>query len=138
MPGERFLVATPDSSQEDEICVFGESCQDINGRTITGGNHYVPGPDSCTVCLCDGGKPKWCQAVLCAAPKVHYNNKRFLKVKQMLIFNKFIHRIANLSELEVLAVNSFAWTTLKEGMMKVPLMLRGVMRTGLGGIWVYV
>jgi hypothetical protein len=56
----------------------------------------------------------------------------------MLIFNKFIHRIANLSELEVLAVNSFAWTTLKEGMMKVPLMLRGVMRTGLGGIWVYV
>lgn len=69
MPGERFLVATPDSSQEDEIGVFGESCQDINGRTITGGNHYVPGPDSCTVCLCDGGKPKWCQAVLCAAPK---------------------------------------------------------------------
>ncbi|EFX79752.1 hypothetical protein DAPPUDRAFT_304342 [Daphnia pulex] len=69
MPGERFLVATPDSSQEDEIGVFGQSCQDINGRTITGGNHYVPGPDSCTVCLCDGGKPKWCQAVLCAAPK---------------------------------------------------------------------
>lgn len=74
MPGERFLVATPDSSQEDEIGVFGESCQDINGRTITGGNHYVPGPDSCTVCLCDGGKPKWCQAVLCAAPKVPVNN----------------------------------------------------------------
>lgn len=84
MPGERFLVATPDSSQEDEIGVFGQSCQDINGRTITGGNHYVPGPDSCTVCLCDEGKPKWCQAVLCAAPKV-LNNKRFFLVNNFLI-----------------------------------------------------
>lgn len=70
MPGERFIVGNADSSQDDELSIFGESCQDITGRTIAGGNHYVPGPDSCTVCLCDGGKPKWCQAVLCAAPKV--------------------------------------------------------------------
>lgn len=70
MPGERFIVGTSDSSQDDEISIFGESCQDITGRTISVGSHYVPGPDSCTVCLCDGGKPKWCQAVLCAAPKV--------------------------------------------------------------------
>lgn len=70
MPGERFIVGNPESSEDDTTLFFGESCQDITGRTIPGGNHYVPGPDSCTVCLCDGGKPKWCQAVLCAAPKV--------------------------------------------------------------------
>lgn len=70
MPGERFILGNPDTSLEDDTThFFGASCQDITGRTIPGGNHYVPGPDSCTVCLCDGGKPKWCQAVLCAAPK---------------------------------------------------------------------
>lgn len=70
MPGERFIVGNTDSSQDDEVSLFGENCQDITGRTIARGSHYVPGPDSCTVCLCDEGKPKWCQAVLCAAPKV--------------------------------------------------------------------
>lgn len=69
MPGERFIVGNTQDFPEDDID-FGESCLDITGRTIAGGNHYVPGPDSCTVCLCDGGRPKWCQAVLCAAPKV--------------------------------------------------------------------
>jgi len=68
MPGERFIVGNTQDFPEDDID-FGASCLDITGRTITGGNHYVPGPDSCTVCLCDGGRPKWCQAVLCAAPK---------------------------------------------------------------------
>jgi len=68
MPGERFIVGNTQDFPEDDID-FGESCLDITGRTIAGGNHYVPGPDSCTVCLCDGGRPKWCQAVLCAAPK---------------------------------------------------------------------
>ena len=48
MPGERFIVGTSDSSQDDETSIFGESCYDITGRTIAGGNHYVPGPDSCT------------------------------------------------------------------------------------------
>ena len=70
MPGERFIVGEDAVTSSREELDFGQSCQDINGRIVAGGNHYVSGPDSCTVCLCDEGKPKWCQAVLCAAPKV--------------------------------------------------------------------
>jgi hypothetical protein len=71
MPGERFIVGVPDNSPEDDLTTdFGDSCIDLKGRLIAGGHQYVPGPDSCTVCLCESGKPKWCQAVLCVAPKV--------------------------------------------------------------------
>ena len=106
MPGERFILGNPDTSLEDDTThFFGASCQDITGRTIPGGNHYVPGPDSCTVCLCDGGKPKWCQAVLCAAPKVrqlviYYFISHFILQKKSFFF-----RIASLSELVALVVS---------------------------------
>ena len=70
MPGERFIVGENAGTTSREELDFGQSCQDINGRIVAGENHYVPGPDSCTVCLCDEGKPKWYQAILCAAPKV--------------------------------------------------------------------
>ena len=73
MPGERFIVAKPTIPSEDDLTtIFEESCNDIKGKTVLHGTHYVPGPDSCTVCLCDRGTPKWCQAVLCAAPKVSF------------------------------------------------------------------
>nr|QKV49918.1 mucin-12 [Locusta migratoria] len=44
-------------------------CTDLHGRIIAPGLHYVPGPDSCTLCICDSGSPKWCKAVLCSPPQ---------------------------------------------------------------------
>lgn len=50
------------------------SCPDINGRIISPGLHYVPGPDTCTLCICENGQPKWCKAVLCSPPQVINRN----------------------------------------------------------------
>lgn len=44
-------------------------CVDLHGRTIAPGLHFVPGPDTCTLCVCDNGSPKWCKAVLCSPPQ---------------------------------------------------------------------
>lgn len=44
-------------------------CADMFGRLMPQGNHYVPGPDSCTLCVCVSGQPKWCKAVLCSPPQ---------------------------------------------------------------------
>ncbi|XP_021963306.1 uncharacterized protein LOC110858751 isoform X2 [Folsomia candida] len=46
----------------------GKPCPDLNGRKIPSGMHYVPGPDECTLCVCEDGGPKWCKAVLCSPP----------------------------------------------------------------------
>ncbi|PSN45587.1 hypothetical protein C0J52_15085 [Blattella germanica] len=53
------------------VAVVGLSgeCTDLHGRTIAPGLHYVPGPDTCTLCVCDNGNPKWCKAVLCSPPQ---------------------------------------------------------------------
>jgi len=48
----------------------GKFCMDLNGRKIPSGVHYVPGPDECTLCVCEDGGPKWCKAVLCSPPQV--------------------------------------------------------------------
>ncbi|XP_069360355.1 uncharacterized protein [Maniola hyperantus] len=44
-------------------------CTDLRGRLISNGLHYVPGPDTCTLCVCDNGLPKVCKAVLCSPPQ---------------------------------------------------------------------
>ncbi|KAF6207751.1 hypothetical protein GE061_016199 [Apolygus lucorum] len=44
-------------------------CRDLHGRIIAPGLHFVPGPDACTLCVCDNGAPKWCKAVLCSPPQ---------------------------------------------------------------------
>ncbi|XP_026326065.1 uncharacterized protein LOC113234792 isoform X2 [Hyposmocoma kahamanoa] len=44
-------------------------CTDLRGRLISHGLHYVPGPDTCTLCVCDNGLPKVCKAVLCSPPQ---------------------------------------------------------------------
>ncbi|KAK9506655.1 hypothetical protein O3M35_008550 [Rhynocoris fuscipes] len=44
-------------------------CVDLHGRKISPGLHFVPGPDTCTLCICDSGNPKWCKAVLCSPPQ---------------------------------------------------------------------
>ncbi|XP_065334214.1 uncharacterized protein LOC135935657 isoform X1 [Cloeon dipterum] len=45
-----------------------EPCVDIHGRLVAPDLHYVPGPDTCTLCVCDNGAPKLCKAVLCSPP----------------------------------------------------------------------
>ncbi|XP_032514585.1 uncharacterized protein LOC116768070 isoform X2 [Danaus plexippus] len=44
-------------------------CIDFRGRHISNGLHYVPGPDTCTLCICENGLPKVCKAVLCSPPQ---------------------------------------------------------------------
>lgn len=44
-------------------------CQDNNGRTVLEGSHFIPGPDTCTLCVCDNSVAKWCKAVLCSPPQ---------------------------------------------------------------------
>lgn len=43
-------------------------CKDVNGRIVEHGLHYVPGPDTCRLCICDNGYAKGCKAVLCTPP----------------------------------------------------------------------
>lgn len=45
------------------------SCRDLHGRSFETGFHYSPGPDACTLCVCDNGNPNWCKAVLCSQPQ---------------------------------------------------------------------
>lgn len=45
----------------------GNHCRDYNGKIYETGMHYMPGPDSCRLCICEGGLPKSCKMVLCEA-----------------------------------------------------------------------
>lgn len=45
----------------------GGHCRDYNGKLYETGMHYMPGPDSCRLCICDSGLPKACKMVLCEA-----------------------------------------------------------------------
>lgn len=64
-----FLLGFTYSLRFSVVEASSGECTDLHGRTITPGLHYVPGPDSCTLCVCDGGSPKWCKAVLCSPPQ---------------------------------------------------------------------
>ncbi|XP_044765305.1 uncharacterized protein LOC123321649 isoform X2 [Coccinella septempunctata] len=44
-------------------------CIDIHSQVVAQGLHYVPGPNTCTLCICDKGSPKWCKSVLCKPPE---------------------------------------------------------------------
>ncbi|KAK7086518.1 hypothetical protein SK128_015952 [Halocaridina rubra] len=44
-------------------------CFALDGQRIPHGQTYVPGPDYCTVCKCEGGIARMCQAVLCQPPQ---------------------------------------------------------------------
>ncbi|KAK9889245.1 hypothetical protein WA026_004522 [Henosepilachna vigintioctopunctata] len=44
-------------------------CIDIHSQVVSQGLHYVPGPNTCTLCICDKGSPKWCKSVLCSPPQ---------------------------------------------------------------------
>lgn len=51
-------------------CVTAQGdCSDLRGRVISHGIHYVPGPNSCNLCICDNGLPKDCKVVLCSPPQ---------------------------------------------------------------------
>ncbi|KAG8222479.1 hypothetical protein J437_LFUL000841 [Ladona fulva] len=53
----------------DFVYASNGECTDLHGRTILPGLHFVPGPDTCTLCVCENGNPKWCKAVLCSPPQ---------------------------------------------------------------------
>lgn len=43
-------------------------CNDMHGDAVEQGRFYIPGPEVCRMCVCDGGKPRSCKAVLCSPP----------------------------------------------------------------------
>ncbi|XP_018322737.1 uncharacterized protein LOC108735319 isoform X2 [Agrilus planipennis] len=43
-------------------------CVDVHSHIVSQGVHYIPGPNSCTVCLCEKGSPTSCKSVLCTQP----------------------------------------------------------------------
>ncbi|XP_034192137.2 uncharacterized protein LOC117609636 isoform X2 [Osmia lignaria lignaria] len=43
----------------------GVSCKDQQGRSYESGFLFVPGPEPCTLCVCENGNPKLCKALLC-------------------------------------------------------------------------
>ncbi|XP_076179455.1 uncharacterized protein LOC143152812 isoform X2 [Ptiloglossa arizonensis] len=43
----------------------GVTCKDQQGRSYESGLYYIPGPEPCTLCVCDNGNPKWCKAFVC-------------------------------------------------------------------------
>lgn len=63
MTGDNYLIS---------ISVISGTCIDIHSHIVSQGLHYVPGPNSCTLCICDKGNPKWCKSVLCSPPQVYY------------------------------------------------------------------
>lgn len=69
------------------IAAQGE-CTDLRGRHISHGLHYVPGPDTCTLCVCDNGLPKVCKAVLCSPPQVSSLNEQKKNLALVLSVSK--------------------------------------------------
>ncbi|XP_066602905.1 mucin-2-like isoform X2 [Prorops nasuta] len=47
----------------------GVACKDLQGKSYQSGIHYIPGPEPCTICVCDNGNPKWCKAFICTFPE---------------------------------------------------------------------
>ncbi|KAJ8688537.1 hypothetical protein QAD02_024332 [Eretmocerus hayati] len=47
------------------VSAAGATCRDVNGLFHETGYHYIPGPEPCTLCVCDNGNPTLCKAVLC-------------------------------------------------------------------------
>lgn len=52
-----------------EIPLNDAHCMDIHHHIVSQGLHYVPGPNPCTLCVCEKGSPKWCKQVLCSPPQ---------------------------------------------------------------------
>uniref|UniRef100_A0A336MKT7 CSON001524 protein n=1 Tax=Culicoides sonorensis TaxID=179676 RepID=A0A336MKT7_CULSO len=48
--------------------VMGE-CRDYQGRIFTEGQHLLPGPEPCKLCVCKNGHIEGCKDVLCAPPQ---------------------------------------------------------------------
>lgn len=80
-------------------------CQDNNGRIVMEGSHYIPGPDTCILCVCDNSVAKWCKAVLCSPPQVLLSNLYYVS-KCVAYITQFLfnYRIVSRSLLEVHAV----------------------------------
>ncbi|XP_017054659.1 uncharacterized protein LOC108097100 [Drosophila ficusphila] len=62
-----FIGNAKDGNAVSSSMIPGGSCRDYNGKMYETGMHYMPGPDSCRLCICDSGLPKACKMVLCEA-----------------------------------------------------------------------
>ncbi|XP_058809253.1 uncharacterized protein LOC131674535 [Phymastichus coffea] len=63
------------------VLAAGATCRDVNGLLHETGYHYIPGPEPCTLCVCDNGNPTLCKAVLCK-----YKNQESLPNKDCKTF----------------------------------------------------
>ncbi|TMW51824.1 hypothetical protein DOY81_003069 [Sarcophaga bullata] len=62
-----FIYNIKDVFAASSSLIPGGHCRDYNGKLYETGMHYMPGPDSCRLCICDSGLPKACKMVLCEA-----------------------------------------------------------------------
>ena len=62
-----------------------QGCIDVTGKPVAPGENYVPGPDYCSVCLCENGSGRLCRAVLCQPKPVSFYHELLL-VRVVLTF----------------------------------------------------
>lgn len=56
----------------------GVTCKDQQGRIYENTFIYIPGPEPCTLCVCDNGNPKWCRALVCKYAEEYCKSTRHI------------------------------------------------------------
>ncbi|XP_016915232.1 uncharacterized protein LOC107999729 isoform X2 [Apis cerana] len=56
----------------------GVTCKDQQGRSYENTFIYIPGPEPCTLCVCDNGNPKWCKALVCKYAEEYCKSSRHI------------------------------------------------------------